>query len=142
MKNALTVYNPNSSTAIDPWDVEPDEIAWYYASVDLWCRALRQRAPGCGFWCGYVGVKAGHRLYGVHYDDINADVHGGLTYSGYLDEIGVDRRWWIGFDCAHAGDLMPFSTFGFDGDEYKNTQFVMHQCISLAHQIHQLAITE
>jgi hypothetical protein len=33
--------------------------------------------------------------------EAQVEVHGGLTYAGEL----VDGQWWLGFDCAHAGDL-------------------------------------
>jgi len=29
---------------------------------------------------GYIGVPKGHVWYGKHYDDIECDVHGGLTF--------------------------------------------------------------
>jgi hypothetical protein len=31
-------------------------------------------------------------------------VHGGVNYA---DHRGPDERWWFGFDCSHAGDLVP-----------------------------------
>lgn len=50
-------------------------------------------------YCGYVKTE----LDG-DYTDYNTDVHGGLTY-------GTDSDGWIGFDCAHGGDVC------YDGDE-------------------------
>lgn len=55
--------------------------------------------------CGYVRVPSGHAWHGKQYDDINANVHGGLTFAEiepctHKDGIG----YWIGFDCAHLGD--------------------------------------
>lgn len=38
--------------------------------------------------------------------DLLFDVHGGLTYGeGYCDyPVESEGIWWLGFDCAHAGD--------------------------------------
>ena len=49
---------------------------------------------------GYVAVGKDHPLYGVNYDNAaHISVHGGLTYSGYEDEL-----WVFGFDTIHLGD--------------------------------------
>ncbi|MEO1658280.1 MAG: hypothetical protein AAFR65_11195 [Pseudomonadota bacterium] len=61
-----------------------------------------------GHLCGYVRLPADHPMWGKDYDDVTADVHGGLTYArdhAPLDES--DGGWWLGFDCAHYGDLVP-----------------------------------
>ena len=58
-----------------------------------------------GHRCGYVYVPYWHKQYEVDYDDIPVKCHGGLTYS---DHRLMDKEypgWWIGFDCAHAGDM-------------------------------------
>jgi hypothetical protein len=34
------------------------------------------------------------------------NVHGSLTWSGPMND-DKEKRWWLGFDCAHAGDLSP-----------------------------------
>lgn len=47
---------------------------------------------------GYVRVPPGHPWRGRHYDEIRADVPGGLTFS--------DGEW-FGFDIMHAGNLWP-----------------------------------
>jgi len=60
-----------------------------------------------GYGCGYVGVPTEHPWYGKDYDQIDADVHGGLTWSA--DYVGGDPKdgyWWIGFDTAHSEDNM------------------------------------
>lgn len=61
--------------------------------------------------CGYLGVYPAHPWYGKHYDAIEAQVHGGLTYSSdghdcYPMAVPVDI-WWVGFDCAHYNDYAP-----------------------------------
>jgi len=62
-----------------------------------------------GWGNGYVCIPNGHPMYGVPYDDIPVDVHGGLTFSNYSNEIDWPEVpkgdfWVVGFDCAHLGD--------------------------------------
>lgn len=60
-----------------------------------------------GYRCGYVKVERGHPWFGKGYDDIEAEVHGGLTFAEAdkpCDKGGPDDGWWVGFDCAHGGD--------------------------------------
>lgn len=60
-----------------------------------------------GHRCGYVKVSPGHPWHGKHYDDIEAEIHGGLTFSEDDEPCpldGPDDGYWVGFDCAHAGD--------------------------------------
>lgn len=58
------------------------------------------RAPMYGAANGYVKIPPGHHWHGLGYDEINVDVHGGLTFGG-----GVSG--WIGFDTLHSGDVWP-----------------------------------
>lgn len=61
-----------------------------------------------GYLCGYVKVEQGHPWHGKHYDEVDVDVHGGLTFAQKdepCNEGGPDSGYWVGFDCAHAGDL-------------------------------------
>lgn len=53
-----------------------------------------------GFYNGYVQLPPGHPWRFINYDNIPADVHGGITYSA----PHCRGQWWIGFDTAHAGD--------------------------------------
>ncbi len=62
-----------------------------------------------GWGCGYIGIPKGHPWYGKEYADIEADVHGRLTYASFDNPSAKpkstqDGLWWIGFDCAHGGD--------------------------------------
>jgi hypothetical protein len=78
---------------------------------------------GQGYRCGYVRIPAGHPWHSKGYDDIDAQVHGGLTFADAdvpCDALGEDNDWWVGFDCAHGFDLpdpslpnnRPWSPFG------------------------------
>lgn len=91
------------------------------------CHIRRVGVPYSGHLCGYIEIPAGHKLCGVGYDDIesyyNYDLpaHGGLTFSGTVDE-----NYWIGFDCAHTGDLCPMydSKYSSPHDIYKDMNYV------------------
>jgi hypothetical protein len=98
-----------------PWDGEPDRAEWRDEATELPCLAKRSRL---GSWCGYVAVPPGHPWHGVDYDDLEGtEVHGGLTFAGECSpEHGICHVpaegesadvWWLGFDCAHAWDLVP-----------------------------------
>ena len=43
--------------------------------------------------------------------------------------------WWLGFDTAHSGDLIPGIASPFDlpsGDIYRNLEYVSTKCANLA----------
>ena len=140
-----------------PWLFEPDQVQWVDEATGLTCIARRNMRGGN--WCGYVGVNDGHPYFKKGYDDVEADVHGGLTYADLCEgEPGEgichlpapgepDAVWWLGFDCAHAWDRRP-------GDEamwreigkpelalpepnarYRTLQFVKDECAKLAAQL-------
>ena len=55
--------------------------------------------------CAYVKIPKGHPYYGKFYDDVNLDVHGGLTYSGNIGHVEKgSRSFYLGWDYAHAYD--------------------------------------
>lgn len=139
------------------WDGEPDKVQWQDGETGLPCLAVRN--PKYGHWCGYVGVQDSHPLHGKDYNDVNFDVHGGITYTNscqptddesrgvcHTPEPGEpDHVWWFGFDCAHCGDFSPSDTqraielgypFRQRADEtYKTLEYVQDQCRKLALQI-------
>ena len=64
-----------------------------------------------GWGNGYAVIPEGHKFHGKHYDEIDVNVHGGLTFSSAADELDwpeiTDEHkggWVVGFDCAHYGD--------------------------------------
>jgi len=70
---------------------------------------------GIGYRCGYVRIPPGHPWHGKREEDVDASVHGGLTFAEPdLDcgKGGADDAWWLGFDCAHAGDAQDPSLAG------------------------------
>lgn len=148
------------------WDDEPDKVQFPDEATGLPC--LIVRGPS-GALCGYVGVPEGHPCFEKEYDSAKAvtrldadddsayiDVHGGLTFAGFCQETDDEskhichvpgpgepaRVWWLGFDCAHSGDLMPKHLKwererGFRGyeDSYKSIAYVRNQVRKLARQL-------
>lgn len=56
--------------------------------------------------CGYVGVEDGHPLFGVDYNKLNIDAHGGITYANSYSSYPVESKlWWFGFDTARCFDM-------------------------------------
>lgn len=58
----------------------------------------------------YVRIPRGHQYFKKKYDDIDIDVHGGLTYASGDVANAKKVGWWIGWDYAHSGDYI-----GYDG---------------------------
>jgi hypothetical protein len=117
-----------------PWESEPDSSCWVDPETRSQCMA--RRGPS-GHWCGYVGLPRDHPAFGVDDGDVDVDVHGGLTFSGTVD-VDPEGLWWLGFDCAHLGDLVP----GLDrigavvGDSvYRDLDYVRGECARLAAQL-------
>ena len=105
---------------------EGNEKHFEYKGFD--CLILRTRPATLGHLCGYVQIPKGHKLYDLSYNEIeekyNYDVpaHGGLTFDGELQD---QQGHWIGFDCAHSGDISPMSTMYFDyRGTYKDMAYV------------------
>ena len=141
-----------------PWQSEPDKVQWTDPETALPCLAIRGPA---GSWCGYVGVSNNHPAFEKDYDDVDVHVHGGLTYADHcqtgqpeshaichVPEPGQpDNVWWLGFDCAHAFDLMPaftamLPTIGkLPQAEYRTLDYVRGEVASLARQLAVLKVS-
>lgn len=77
----------------------------FYRGYQIYIRHVRDvptlRFPS-GYYCGYVAIPFRHPFYKKDYQDLDwIDVHGGLTFSGYL---GFSNDYLLGFDCGHGGD--------------------------------------
>jgi hypothetical protein len=138
------------------WDSEPDRKHWIDAESGLDCLIIRNELGRKGALCGYVGVPKGHPWHGKDHDDIDADVHGGLTFAAAcggkichdekIETVANADVWWLGFDCAHAGDFVPglaqlkqlldplAGPRFFKNTTYKNFAYVEAECRSLAAQ--------
>lgn len=135
-----------------PWRNEPDRMSGHDDDTGLPWILLRHSASG--HWCGYVGVPPGHPWHGRDYDSVYAEVHGGLTFAGPCqpEEKGEHRVchtpqpgesddvWWLGFDCAHLGDLAPARSSGrsrvgrAEWEQYRDVPYVRAECTQLAAQ--------
>ena len=117
------------------------------------------RIPNLGHLCGYVAIDDKHPLHLKDYPALIPNVklyaHGGITYSyasqGVVSINENDNLWWLGFDCAHFGDYLPYNSSlamkqitGMDdlnsdmygGDFlYKTVGYVKQECIQLAKQL-------
>ncbi|QFP97013.1 hypothetical protein SEA_SUERTE_42 [Gordonia phage Suerte] len=78
----------------------PERMTPLASGVENGVRWVTCVAPIYGAVNGYVLLPEGHPWRGLDYDQIDVEVHGGLTY-------GHDG--WIGFDTLHAGDVWPGS---------------------------------
>ena len=92
---------------------------------------------GMGYRCGYVRIPKGHPWHGKDYEEISAEVYGGLTFS----ESDEDGAHWVGFDCMHAGDSLdrhlrasdPFR-LSHPGAVIRTQEYVESECRSLCNQ--------
>jgi hypothetical protein len=132
------------------WQDEPDKKQWTDQATGLPCLLKRNRA---GALCGYVGMSEGHPWHGKDWTEVEPfpEVHGGLTYAAPCMEDGDQARtichipepgepdnvWWLGFDCAHSGDLCPAYAHHLVPrfqDTYKPMAYVEAECAELAQQ--------
>ena len=129
-----------------PWKKEYDKVQYTDPATGMPC--LIVRGPS-GALCGYVGVDEKHPFYKKSYEEVPVDAHGGLTYSAHCTEgeHGIchipeegepDNVWWLGYDCAHLGDLCPahhgFGSFGYEAT-YKDMDYVKEGNADLARQL-------
>jgi hypothetical protein len=139
-----------------PWQVEPDKMVWIDLATDLDCMIHRNRV---GALCGYVGVPPDHPAYGCDYDNVEVDVHGGLTFASKCHETATEEDgichvpepgrphdvWWLGFDCAHGCDYMPEMVahnpwhHHWPDETYKDVSYVTTEVASLARQLKEMA---
>jgi hypothetical protein len=125
-----------------PWETEPDNMKWTEPTTKYKCEVKRNSITLA--LCGYVTVPKKHHYYGLSYNDVPANVHGGLTFS---DEGK------FGFDCAHAGDLTPgvmlsvlrsakdpneYVRLTLDIDTYRTFGWVVKETENLAKELHKM----
>ena len=86
-----------------------------------------------GWGNGYVIIPHWHWLAGTPYDDIDVEVHGGLTFSGYVGNC----KWPDIPDNCHPDDYIV----GFDTAHYMDNihncsqSYVVHETIKLRNQL-------
>lgn len=137
-----TPGHTKEANLMSEWLDEPNREEFEHAGY----RCLILRHHELGHLCGYVGVSKGHPCYGKDYDHIPYDdlfpveVHGGLTFSRVGDgDTWQKGFWWLGFDCAHAWDLVPYMLLHRELESpdstYKNFQYVRRETEDLASQV-------
>ena len=145
-KNAICINKDGWDDGV--WQLEPDESQFN----------LENGAPGIikrsvnGALMGYMPIGSLHPFHGKSFDKIPVDVHGGLSFSKneliYNDRLAGFASskgwWWIGFDCAHAFDIMPaFGNMGmkpYPDATYKPYHYVRWELNRLAMQMERLKI--
>ena len=103
-----------------------------------------------GTRCGYVGVPEGNRYFGLDYQVVNVEVHGGLTYSSSstINSYPVkstEPLWWFGYDCSHAWDRPSDEWLAQNPDmhyyhvssdsTHRTLGYCMDECESLSKQL-------
>jgi len=102
---------------------------------------------GMGYRCGYVRVPIGHPWHGKDIGDIDAEVHGGITFAeADMPCANVDKAddgWWFGFDCMHHCDAPDLALpterpipYEYDGgySKIRTQSYVESECRSLCVQ--------
>lgn len=141
------------------WIEEPDFVAIEYFGYEATVRRVLVKEPWSteecyfgGHLCGYVRIPENHPYFIQEHEDMDISAHCGLTYGE------KHEQYWIGFDCAHAGDLIPSSEFvnkkrrasgepepfpipkGFEDfslfhSVYRNMKFCIEECMHIIDQL-------
>lgn len=125
----------SGEVGIMEWDSEPDRVEFIHCGL----RCLILRGP-MGSLNGYVELPESSSAWGMdHMWENPFEVHGGITFSGTLDQIMQEETYYaVGFDTAHAWDVIPKLNGRWpieDNSTYKNLEFVTNETKSLAEQI-------
>lgn len=115
------------------WQKEPD----VWEDTHLGFSLMASRHPFNGCWRGYIKIPQGHLWYRMDKEEINARVHGGLTFSDSADDV-----WWVGFDCGHGYDFSPvynrlpiaIRAPSIKDLPYRDLEYVKQECRRLAEQ--------
>jgi hypothetical protein len=94
------------------WVEEPDFMEWEYKCIKCRIRRNASNEPGLGMGQlnGYVCIPMEHPWYKKEFNDSEeptVNIHGGITFQD-TEENG---EYWIGFDCAHFRDEMPYKSY-------------------------------
>lgn len=125
-----------SAPLLDGYCLSEDNCS-FFTFKDLGLAVIKN--PVTLTYCGYVCVPKQHPWYKVQYSEIkNVNIHGGLTYSAMkhpLVDIFTDM-WWVGFDCAHSGDIVPIISGPCRSkeDTYKDMKYTFEEAKKLLEQ--------
>ena len=90
-----------------------------------------------GHLCGYVKIE-GKDLLQNQSAIKQISCHCGITYNSLFKYNSVYPENWIGFDCAHEGDIIPSIEMIRKTSKnctYKNVEFCMMQCMNIVNQL-------
>jgi hypothetical protein len=115
------------------WENEPDHLDVQHDDFHF----VILRHPELLHLNGYIGVPIGHPLFGKGDDEVDIDCHWSFTFTGNGLPHMRDNYWYFGFDCAHAGDLVPklYEMGFYTGEVYRNIQYVVNELSYIAEQI-------
>lgn len=146
-KNAIYINKVGWGEGV--WQLEPDQS---HFTLENGSPGIIKRDDINGALMGYMPIGREHPFHGKSFDKIPVDVHGGLSFSKneliYDDQLAWFASskgwWWIGFDCAHAFDIMPaVGNMGmkpYPNATYKPYHYVRWELNRLAMQIERLKI--
>lgn len=128
-----------------------DLIAYINSTVNNRCNNMSSIFPmipasmEVGYANGYVAVPRDHPFFGKDYDDVDVEVHGGLTFAAPGSNISkdlpetevlegclydLDEDWWVfGFDTCHYMDNL----------ENCNREYVISETLNLKRQLEEAA---
>ena len=86
------------------------------------CAILLQ---GLGHRTAYINVIDTDLKF-VDYNNIDIEVHGGLTYSS-MTLYGCDNGWWIGWDYAHYADEPDYVSLIIHTTNADDAELVAHR---------------
>lgn len=90
----------------------------------------------------YIKIPEGHELYQKAFDEIDLDIHGGITYSRSYLYLAEDKKidgWFIGWDYGHCGDYANYYTedFGINLKKW-TTQKIQDEVEEACYQIQKM----
>lgn len=139
------------------WELEPNIRYGKYRNY----KWMILRHQHMGHLCGYVAFRPNSPYYEVGYDTIPCrliECHGGPTFAGRFEFKTLSKRmtddekvafrkffngkdWWLGFDCGHYEDLIPFMDLGIcKTSRYRNMEYCEKEIQSMIGQVCELTM--
>lgn len=93
----------------------------------------------------YVELPVTNYYYSKSIEDIDIEVHGGITYSCsylYLPKVKLTNSWFIGWDYANLGDFMGYYGWSYPTHIFRNrgkkwtSEEIMQDVINVCQQLY------
>lgn len=87
----------------------------------------------------YIRVPKDNKLYGKEIEQIDINVHGGITYSEeglYIKDGQVIEGWFIGWDYGHYGDYLGFEETYRTGRKKWTTEEIKREVCNACYQLY------